>query len=206
MTISHSQDPLNVIICGVGGQGNVLISSLIGTALNRKDYYVTVGDTFGASQRGGAVFSSVRISARKAYGPLVPEGKAHIIVGLETLETLRLLQKYGNPQVICITNTFTVYPVGVMANELEYPDYDELKETIKSLSKSALFIDATDMALRLGAQIAMNVIMAGALIGSGHLPLTRKDFEDEMRNFFPRNRMDLNLKAFEAGFKAAEMS
>ena len=206
MAISHSQDPLNVIICGVGGQGNVLISSLIGIALNRKDYYVTIGDTFGASQRGGAVFSSVRISARKAYGPLVPEGKAHIIVGLETLETLRLLQKYGNPQVICITNTFAVYPVGVMANKLEYPDYDELKETIKSLSKSALFIDATDMALRLGAQIAMNVIMAGALIGSGHLPLTRKDFEDEMRNFFPSNRMDLNLKAFEVGFKAAEMS
>jgi len=65
-----------------------------------------------AAQRGGAVFSSVRISSRRFYGPLIPEGKAHLIVGLEPLETLRLLQKYGNPQVVCITNTYTVYPVG----------------------------------------------------------------------------------------------
>ena len=87
------QDPLNVIICGVGGQGNVLISSLIASALNRKGYHVTVGDTYGAAQRGGAVFSSVRISSKRSYGPLIPEGRAHLIVGLEPLETLRLLQK-----------------------------------------------------------------------------------------------------------------
>jgi len=196
------QDPLNVIICGVGGQGNVLISSLIASALNGKGYYVTVGDTYGAAQRGGAVFSSVRISSRRFYGPLIPEGKAHLIVGLEPLETLRLLQKYGNPQVVCITNTYTVYPVGVMANRLEYPDDDELKKTIKGLSKSAWFIDATDMARNLGAQIALNVVMAGALIGSGQIPLTREETEAELRNFFPADSLDLNFKAFEMGMGA----
>ena len=67
---------------------------------------------------------------------MIPEGKAHIIVGLEPLETLRLLQKYGNPEVLCITNTRAVYPVDVMANNLEYPDYDKVKETIKGLSKT----------------------------------------------------------------------
>lgn len=199
------QDPLNVIICGVGGQGNVLISSLIASALNRKGYHVTVGDTYGAAQRGGAVFSSVRISSKRSYGPLIPEGRAHLIVGLEPLETLRLLQKYGNPQVLCITNTYTVYPVGVMANRLEYPDDDELKKAIKSLAKSAWFIEATDIARKLGAQIALNVVMAGALIGSGQIPLTKEEAESEMRKFFPSDSLDLNFKAFEMGIRAMEV-
>jgi len=197
-----SQDPLNLIICGVGGQGNILISSLVASALNRRNYYVVVGDTFGASQRGGAVFSSIRISSKKSYGPLIPEGKAHLILGLEPLEALRLLQKYGNPEVICITNTYAVYPVGVMANNLRYPEFNELKKTIKSLSKSAWFVDATDMALKLGAQIAMNVVMAGALIGSGHLPLNIEDVEVEVRDNFPPKTMELNLKALRKGFDA----
>ncbi|MCK4262805.1 MAG: 2-oxoacid:acceptor oxidoreductase family protein, partial [Dehalococcoidia bacterium] len=70
-----SADPLNLIICGVGGQGNILMSSLVASALTRKGYYVAIGETFGAAQRGGAVFSSVRISARHPYGPLIPEGR-----------------------------------------------------------------------------------------------------------------------------------
>lgn len=199
------QDPLNVIICGVGGQGNVLISSLIASALNRKGYHVTVGDTYGAAQRGGAVFSSVRISSMRSYGPLVPEGRAHLIVGLEPLETLRLLQRYGNPQVLCITNTSTVYPVGVMANRLEYPDDDELKKAIKGLAKSAWFIEAADIARKLGAQIALNIVMAGALIGSCQIPLTKEEAESEMRNFLPTDSLDLNFQAFEMGIRAMKV-
>lgn len=198
-------DPLDVVICGVGGQGNVLISSLIASALNRKGYYVTVGDTYGAAQRGGAVFSSVRISSRRSYGPFIPEGRAHLIVGLEPLETLRLLQRYGNPNALCITNTYTVYPVGVMANRLEYPDEGKLKKAIESLSRSAWFIDATDIALKLGAQIALNVVMAGALIGSGQIPLTKEEAESEMRDFFSPKSLDLNFKAFEMGMTAMKM-
>ncbi len=194
-------DPLNVIICGVGGQGNVLISSLIASALNRKGYSVTVGDTYGAAQRGGAVFSSVRISSRRFYGPLIPEGRAHLIVGLEPLETLRLLQRYGNPQVLCITNTFTLYPPEGVSGKA-YPDEAELKRAIKDLSKSVWFINATDMARNLGAQIALNVVMAGALVGSGQIPLTKEETESELINFFPTNSLDLNLKAFAMGLNA----
>lgn len=197
-----SKDPLNLIICGVGGQGNVLISSIIASALNKKNYYVTVGDTFGAAQRGGAVFSSLRISPNKYYGPLIPEGTAHLILGLEPLETLRLLVKYGNPEIVCITNTYAVYPVGVMANQLEYPDSEELEDKIRGLSKSAWFLNATEMALEMGAQIAMNVVMAGALIGSNQLPLEKKDVEEVLRETFSPERMELNLKALEMGFNA----
>lgn len=200
--MATSTDPLNLIICGVGGQGNILLSGLVGSALIRKGYHVAIGETFGAAQRGGAVFSSVRISSKKSYGPLIPEGKAHIILGLEPLETMRILQKYGNSETICITNTYPVSPIGVLARKEEYPDHDQLKRTTESLSKFAWFIDATSIALELGAKIATNIVMVGALIGSDQLPLARKDIEDGMRDIFPSERMELNLKALELGFSA----
>ena len=68
-------DPLNLIICGVGGQGNILISRMIGRILSGKHYYVTIGETFGAAQRGGAVYSSMRISQKRYYGPLIPKAR-----------------------------------------------------------------------------------------------------------------------------------
>jgi len=193
------QDPLNLIICGVGGQGNILIASILAASFHQKGYRITVGDTFGAAQRGGAVFSSLRVSARKLYGPLIPSGKAHIILGLEPLETLRLLIQYGNPEIVCITNISPIYPVGVIAHNLRYPNIEELKKSILDLSKSAHFIDAADMARRLGLQISMNMIMLGILIASGLLPVKKEDVLEEMKRIFPPVRLPANLQAFELG-------
>ena len=95
-------DPLNLIVCGIGGQGSLLVSQIISRTLMKAGFFVTRGETFGAAQRGGAVLSTIRISRKQPYGPLVPEGRAHIVLGLEPLETLRTLKKYGNPRVMCI--------------------------------------------------------------------------------------------------------
>ncbi|MEA3253931.1 MAG: indolepyruvate oxidoreductase subunit beta [Chloroflexota bacterium] len=197
-----SRDPFNLIICGVGGQGNILISGLIGNSLIKKGYHVAIGETFGAAQRGGAVFSSVRVSSKGTYGPLIPEGNVHLILSLEPLETLRILQKYGNPAVVCVTNISPVPPVGVLAQKDEYPDYSELKEAIKKLSRATFFVDATAIALKLDAPIVTNIVMVGALLGASQLPLERKDIENEMWDSFPRDRMELNLKALEMGINA----
>lgn len=194
-----SGDPLNLIICGVGGQGNILLSGLIGNALMKKGYRVTIGETFGASQRGGAVFSTLRVSTKRSYGPLIPHGKAHLILSLEPLETLRMLQRYGNPEVVCITNTHPVLTVGALSKKEKYPDSDELKVAIGKLSKSAWFTDATDIALKLGTPIVVNIVMVGALIGSGQFALERIDIENEMRDIFPAQKMGLNLRALEMG-------
>jgi len=194
-----SADPLNLIICGVGGQGNILVSGLIGNALMKKGYRVTIGETFGASQRGGAVFSTLRISTKRSYGPLIPQGKAHLILGLEPLETLRMLQRYGNPEVVCVTNTHPVLTVGALSKKEEYPDLGELRGAIEKLSRSAWFIDATNIALKLGTPIVVNIVMVGALIGSGQLALERIDIENEMRDIFPPEKMGLNLRALEMG-------
>ena len=89
------KDPLNLVIAGVGGQGNILLSRLVGRALVKKGYFVSIGETFGAAQRGGAVMSNIRISKKMSLGPLIPEGKVHIILSLEPLETLRILIKFN---------------------------------------------------------------------------------------------------------------
>jgi len=194
-----SGDPLNLVICGVGGQGNILISGLIGNALMKKGYHVSIGETFGASQRGGSVVSTLRMSTKRRYGPLIPQGKAHLILGLEPLETLRMLQRYGNPGVVCVTNTYPVLTVGALSEKEKYPDCNELKRAIEKLSKLSWLVDATSIALKLGAPIVVNIIMVGALIGSGQLSLEREDIENEMRDIFPAERMSLNLRALEMG-------
>ena len=98
-------DPYNLIITGVGGQGNVLASKLVGNMLTDKGYRVTIGETFGASQRGGSVMSHLRISAESVFSPQIPRGRAHLVVALEPTEALRVLGEYGNPGIKVITNT-----------------------------------------------------------------------------------------------------
>lgn len=197
-----SADPLNLVICGVGGQGNILLSGMLGGAFMKKGYYATIGETFGAAQRGGAVFSSVRVSKNREYGPLMPDGKAHLVLGLEPLETLRMVQKYGNAEAVCISNTYPVVPAGVSANKDTYPDMGELKKALSELSRQAWFLDATGIALDLGAPITMNIVMAGALLGTGQLPLDVEDIKAELRESLPPDRLELNFEALSRGIKA----
>ena len=192
-------DPLNVIVTGVGGQGNVLISQLMGSALVRAGYHVTIGETYGASQRGGAVMSHLRISREAQYGPLMPYGQADVILSLEPVETLRVLAQYGNPGVTVVTNSRPVYPLAVAIGTARYPSVEEIVKALEELSSRAWMVDATDIALELGAPILANIVMAGALVGAGVLPLTAEEFESELQESLSGDRLDLNLKAFRRG-------
>jgi indolepyruvate ferredoxin oxidoreductase, beta subunit len=197
MTSEH--DPINIIICGVGGQGNILLSRMIGRILAGKGYRVTIGETFGAAQRGGSVYSSLRVSRERTYGPLVPEGRAHFIAGLEPLETLRMLCAFGNAEVSTVTNVFPTYPVGVLAKRVRYPDADELKSTIQRLSRDSWFLNATAIAGELKSPIVANIVMLGAITATHRLPILVEEVEKEMNNTFPASALELNLRAFQAG-------
>jgi indolepyruvate ferredoxin oxidoreductase beta subunit len=192
-------DPLNVIVTGVGGQGNVLITQLMGSALVRTGYHVTIGETYGASQRGGAVMSHLRISREAQYGPLIPHGQANVILGLEPVETLRVLGQYGNPDVTVITNSRPVYPLAVAIGAAHYPSVEEIVKALEELSSKAWLINATNIALDLGTSILANIVMAGALVGADVLPLTPEEFEQELQESLPADRLDSNLKAFRRG-------
>ena len=196
------KDPLNLIITGVGGQGNVMISLVVGNALVREGYLVTIGETYGASQRGGSVMSHLRISRDTQYSPFIPEGHADIILGMEPVETLRMLGKFGNPGVTTILNPRPIYPVNVTAGGAQYPDLDKLITTIQELSARTVVVNATEEAQKMGNPIFANVILIGALVGSGVLPVDSKSVEPVLQETFPKE-VKANMVAFSRGMELA---
>ena len=194
-----TKDPINLIITGVGGQGNILISRLIGQTLVDEGYSITIGETYGASQRGGSVASHVRISKKMAYSPLTPEGRADIILGLEPLESLRILTLFGNESSFVITNTRPIHTMAVVIGDAEYPRLETIKDGIAKLSQKAWYIDASKIALDMGIPLLTNIIMTGALVGAGLLPIDKDRFKDRFRMNFKKEQLALNVKAFEMG-------
>ncbi|MDA3787051.1 MAG: indolepyruvate oxidoreductase subunit beta [Desulfobacula sp.] len=198
-------DPLNLIICGIGGQGNIRVSRMIGKILNDKGFYVNIGETFGAAQRGGAVFSCMRVSKEKDYGPLIPKGRAHMILSLEPLEALRILGMYGNPQVATIVNTQSVLPVGVLAGEFDYPNLNSLQKAIQGLSGKYWAFNATKMAMALESPIVTNIVMLGALARTQIIPVDLEDVQTEIKKSFPPSVVEVNLQALKMGSDAVEV-
>ena len=194
-------DPLNLVITGVGGQGNVLISQIMGHALLNRDFKVAVGETFGLSQRGGSVQSHIRVSKRRTYGPLIPEGRGHAILGLEPMETLRVLPVYGRKDIKVLVNSRPVPPLNVVAGEADYPPENDLKAALKKLSAKLWWVNATAVAQELGAAIMANIVMLGALCQTGLTPLASQDLETAMAELLPPDRLDQNLAAFKAGME-----
>jgi indolepyruvate ferredoxin oxidoreductase beta subunit len=197
-----SAEPMNVVIAGVGGQGNVLAAQILGVAMLRQGYQVVVGETYGASQRGGAVMSHVRIGREEPCGPLVPAGDAHLVLGLEPVETLRMLGRYGNPETRVLTNTRPIRPLDVLAGDATYPEIDRLLAAIRNLSRRTWTIGATDIALELGDPVLANVVMLGALVATGVLPLAATDLHQALGQVVPAAALPKNLAALGRGLTA----
>ncbi len=193
------KDPYNLIITGVGGQGNVMASRVLSNMLVRRGLRITIGETFGMSQRGGPVMSHIRVSARSQWSPQIPAGKADFILALEPVEGIRVLTTYGNPAAKTIVNTRPIYPVAVITGELTYPPAAKIEETIRKLSAGAWFLDATHEAVQLGSPILGNIIMLGALAGTGALPLHREDFQAVIAGMLAPEKVGVNLQAFDIG-------
>lgn len=200
-TVQLPSDPYNVIITGVGGQGNVMASRILGNMMARRGLEVTIGETFGASQRGGAVMSHLRISSRPDWSPQIPRASAHVVVALEPIEALRVLKNYGSPTSKAICNTRPIQPVGVISGEVTYPPAAALQQWITELTAAAWFVDATAAALRLGNPILGNILMIGALAGIGGLPMERGDFEAVIAGSMPADKVATNLKAYDLGIE-----
>lgn len=192
-------DPYNVVITGVGGQGNVLASRILGSMLVDKGFFVTIGETFGPSQRGGSVMSHLRISATSVWSPQIPGFRAHMIVSLEPVEAVRVLAQYGSPMVKIICNTRPIYPVPVIRGEEEYPSMDAIRLEMTSLAPDIRFIDATEEAQKLGNSILANIVMLGAVCATGVFPLVRGDFEKSITERVKKDQIEINLRAFDTG-------
>jgi indolepyruvate ferredoxin oxidoreductase beta subunit len=177
---------------------------MLGRVFQRRGFNVYIGETFGAAQRGGPVHSSLRVSRRRQYGPLIPAGRAHLVVGLEPMETLRALVEFGGEHTVVITNTRPVLPTGVLAGRAKYPPLDRLLDAIRRLSKKCWAIDVNELAMKLGSPLVTNTVLMGYLLGTGELPIELQEVEREVRDSFPPEKAELNLRGLRLGLDAIE--
>ncbi len=195
-------DCLNVIITGVGGQGNILASHILASAAIAEGYHATIGETYGQSQRGGAVMSHVRLSKGIQFGPLIPEGGGDVIVGLEPMETLRVAAMYANPSTKVIVNPRPNYPLMVLYGAMEYPEVDELIKRLEEMTEVVKVVESTELAKKAGEAMASNVVMVGALAGSGWAPISVDTFTNVLEQVIPQKVLAINREAFRLGIES----
>jgi len=192
---------LNIIITGVGGQGNVVASQIFASAAVRDGFYISVGETYGAAQRGGAVMSHVRLSKETQYGPLIPEGRAHTILGFEPVESLRTVAGFGNEKTKVIVNPRPVYSIDVLSGAAKYPEVGEVLKALKELVYSLHVVEATELAKKAGDPIMQNIVMVGCLAGSGFTPVKVETLREVIKETFAKRCPESNLKAFDLGLR-----
>ncbi|HDQ04091.1 MAG TPA: indolepyruvate ferredoxin oxidoreductase [Deltaproteobacteria bacterium] len=178
-----------------------MASRVLAGMLVAKGFYVTIGETFGMSQRGGSVMSHLRISQKSVWSPQIPLGQADIIVALEPSEALRVISRYGNPDVVVLSNCRVVYPIGVITGDDDYPSMKKVKDIFDKLTASNRLVDATSIAMELGNPILSNIVMIGALAKTALLPIDRRAFEKEISRNVAADKRGANLAAFDAGAK-----
>jgi len=197
-------DPLNIIVCGIGGQGNVLASEIVASTMNDLGYRVAVGETYGASQRGGSVMSHVRVSKEEDLGVLIPSGEAHIIIGFEPLETLRMARQYAGPNTMIVYDPRPIYPLGVLQGNQTYPTVEEITTEINSITSEAHAINAADIALEIGDTKAANVVLLGAFSRLPGAPLNTEELSVILTQRFQGKILEMNQKAFAEGCAAMD--
>lgn len=188
------------MICGVGGQGNILATELLGSAFVDKGYFTTVGETYGASQRGGSVMSHVRISVNTEYGVLIPQGEADIIIGFEPIEILRVAREFANKKTWVIFDSRPNYPLGVLIGEAVYPKIEDIVNELERLCAHVQIIEATDLAVKAGNSQAANILLMGALTAVPYVPLEVEEYDKVLVQRFKGNALELNRKVFKIGY------
>ncbi len=196
------KDPFNLIIAGVGGQGNILASQLVAQAALAEGLNATIGETYGVSQRGGSVMSHVRLTAGTPVGPLIPQGEADLLIGFEPIETLQVAMDFGSPQLRVILNPRPVYPISVLSGDLAYPPMERILDLLRGHAADLSTLPATDIAREAGEIRAMNVVMVGALASAGLLPMDKESYLRVIRDQFRGRAREINQRAFETGYEA----
>jgi len=193
---------LNVIICGVGGQGVVLMSELLGHAAVHDGLRIRGSEVLGMAQRGGAVFSNIRIGS-EVHAPLTPEGRCDILVALEPSEALRNINFMSKSSLI-ILNTRKVVPYTVYIGESKYPPLEEILKRLHKAVKEVIAMDAAQIAVEAGNLQSTNVVMLGALFGTEQMPINIETIKAIIQERFPAKVAAVNIKAFDLGYNLSK--
>ena len=184
----------SIMIVGVGGQGTLLASRLLGNALLSKNYDVKVSEVHGMSQRGGSVVTYVKYGSKVA-SPIVALGEADLILSFEQLEAARWLPYLKKGGTI-ITNTQKMDPMPVVMGAAEYPH--DILDAIRAKGVNLIAVDALSMAVEAGSAKAVNVALIGVM--ARNMDLEKQVWKDTIAATVPAKFLEMNEKAFELGY------
>ena len=190
----------NVYIAGVGGQGVVRTSIIIGLACFKKGVNVVMSEIHGMAQRGGSVPAEMKIG--DAYSPIIEKGGADLLISFEPAESLRAMSKLSK-DTVAVVNTQPIIPVTVALGTSVYLDPKMYIDELKSKLKRVVVLDAESMAREAGNILALNMVMLGASSATPGFPVDKEFLVAAMKENLPAKAIDANLRAFDMGFELA---
>ncbi|MGD8386105.1 MAG: indolepyruvate oxidoreductase subunit beta [Desulfobacteraceae bacterium] len=194
-------DTKRCVFVGVGGQGNLLASRLLGEAALAAGIPAVVSEIHGMAQRGGVVESAVLMG--EVTSPIVSNAEADVLVGFEPLETLRTLGKCSKDTLV-ITNVQPLPPFTVSIGQGSYPAVDGVMDLISKKVGKVISLRGNDLAEEAGNPLSLNMVMLGALIGSGAVDISAEGMKETISTSTKKAFLESNLKAFDAGMNSAK--
>ena len=189
-------------LIGVGGQGTIKASTIIGEAAMKKGLNVVMSEVHGMAQRGGTVVTKFKIG--EAHSPLIEEGAADLMIAFEPVEALRALNKI-NQKSFVIVNSSPIVPFTVSLGISEYPELSSVFKELKVKIKNLLIINAEKIAQEAGSIISENMVLLGAAVATPNFPIEKDLVIQSMKENLPPKSIKTNLKAFEMGFEEVKM-
>jgi indolepyruvate ferredoxin oxidoreductase beta subunit len=198
--MNKTDKQMNLLVTGVGGQGVVLASDIIGETAVAAGFDVKKTDTLGMAQRGGSVVSHIRL-AQKVWSPLIKEGEADLLLAFEKLEAARW-SHFIKPGAVAIINSYEQPPLSVSLGQEKYPTDKDIAAALKRRTDKIYFIDGNKLVKELGNVRTLNVLMLGCF--SVFAPMDVAVWQESISRRLPENIRDINLKAFDLGRKEIE--
>ncbi|MBI2853561.1 MAG: indolepyruvate oxidoreductase subunit beta [Chloroflexi bacterium] len=191
----------SIVIAGVGGQGVVLLSELLGVAAVADGLKVHGSEVLGMAVRGGSVSSIVRIGD-SISAPLVTTGMCDVLVSMEPSEALRYVSCLSSPS-LAIISMEVVTPFMVTLGKCSYPSPEQIVEKLVGAAGKVVALDAVALARRAGSHLAANIVMLGALLATDAVPVKITTVRAEIERHFSAKLVPVNLKAFDLGYQEA---
>lgn len=195
---SLNKNTCTIQIVGVGGQGALTVSKIIGNAAIEKDMQIIVSEIHGMAQRGGVVQTTIRLG--DTISPLAFPQDINVLVGFEPLEAYRAKDEI-TPETTVIISTDPIRPISVSSGGKTYPDTQQILDEIKKRAKCLFHLSCKEKAIEAGNERAANVVLLGAMVGTELLPFTHEEMRRAVEASVPRKALEANMKAFELGLQ-----
>jgi indolepyruvate ferredoxin oxidoreductase, beta subunit len=189
---------IRIFFTGVGGQGTLLATRLVGEAALHQGLTVTMSEIHGMAQRGGVVESSVVIGS--IFSPTIADGEADVLMAFEPLETLRALPKCHTRSWV-ISSTVPIIPFTVSTGKSAYPSQKYIYDLVQARVERLIRVDALELARQAGSELTANMVMLGTLAGVERLPITEANWRAALRERLPGRFLAMNEKAFALGYE-----